>query len=302
MHLPKIFLSIVLGSCLTAGAAAQTDSNDAKDTEQLRIAALEALVAAPPERALPVVTKVLNGNYSDRLKSRALFVLSQIDLPEAQQLLLSTARDGAGAIRLDAIRMIGIGGDKTALASLGDIYASGDPAVRESVLAAYLIADDAAAVFQLAANAKDDEEFAAAVNILGAMDAKEELRQLRDRHGNSESLIHAYSISGDFENLRELAADSSNPERQVQAIHGLGIVGGARANAALLGIYQAADSPEVRDAALQGMLIADDEDGVLELFRASNDAEEKRRLLRVLVSMDSDAVMDVIDATFDGER
>jgi hypothetical protein len=41
---------------LATGSLAQTD-----DTESLRMAALEALISAPPERALPIVDKVLAG-------------------------------------------------------------------------------------------------------------------------------------------------------------------------------------------------------------------------------------------------
>jgi HEAT repeat protein len=297
MHLLKHIALTAIGIMTVAGVAAQQANDDA---EQLKIAALEALITAPADRALPIVSKVLNGDYSDGLKSRALFVLSQMDQPEAQQLLVDTARDGSGTVRLDAIRMIGISGDPTALAGLGDIYRSGDAAVRESVLGAYLVADDADAVYQIAANTTDEEEFEKTVNILGAMDARDELRKLRDRLGTSESLIHAYSISGDVESLRVLALDNSNPERQAQALHGLGIAGGNESNATLLEVYQSTDSQEVKEAALQGMLIADYDEGVLQLFRASQDNEEKRELLRTLVMMDSDAVMDIIDATFDG--
>ena len=37
----------------------------AEDDEQLKIAALEALISAPPERALPIARKVLEGSGSD---------------------------------------------------------------------------------------------------------------------------------------------------------------------------------------------------------------------------------------------
>jgi HEAT repeat protein len=213
MRLLKHLALTAIGVMTVAGVAAQQTSDDA---EQLKIAALEALITAPADRALPIVTKVLNGDYSDGLKSRALFVLSQMDQPEAQQLLVDTARNGSGTVSLDAIRMIGISGDPSAMAGLGDIYRNGDAAVRESVLGAYLVADDADAVYEIAVNATDEEEFEKAVNILGAMDARDELRKLRDRLGTSESLIQAYSISGDVESLRVLALDNSNPERQAQ--------------------------------------------------------------------------------------
>jgi hypothetical protein len=202
-------------------------------------------------------------------------------------------------LRTEAIRMIGIGGDATALAGLRDIYAGGDEDIREAVLDAYLIADDADAVYQIAVAASDEKEFEAAVSILGAMNARDELRQLRDRLGASESLIEAYSVAGDFESLRELAVDNTNPEQQIQAIHGLGVAGGDKANATLLEIYKTAGSKDVRDAALEGMLISDYDEGVLQLFRESKDADEKKRLLQTLVNMDSDAVMEIIDSTFD---
>ena len=38
---------------------------------------------------------------------------------------------------------------------------------------------------------------------------------------------------------------------------------------------------------------------MLELFRASTDAAEKRELLQTLVNMDSDAVWEVIDKTLE---
>jgi HEAT repeat protein len=295
-----VFSSLVL--MLVSTSFAQSEDPGADETEQLKIAALEALMSAPSDRALPIVAKVLAGDHSDEVKTRALFVLSQIDLPEAQTVLLDTARNGSGELRLEAIRMVGIGGDSEALAGLTEIYASGDIDVKKSVLEAYMIAGDSDSVYEIAANATSDEEFERAVGMLSAMGANEELRKLRDRKGDSASLIHAYAIAGDAETLRLLAIDSSNPERQVQAIQGLGIVGGGEANATLLEIYRGANSDEVKEAALHGMMVADYDDGVLELFRTSQDAEEKRELLRMLVIMDSDAALTIIDETLSGNR
>jgi len=50
------------------------------------------------------------------------------------------------------------------------------------------------------------------------------------------------------------------------------------------------------------MMVADYDDGVLELFRASQDAGEKRELLRMLVMMDSDAALEIIDETLSGNQ
>jgi HEAT repeat protein len=289
----KLLLAALIMS-IGAQAPAQTD-----DAERLKMSALEALISAPPERALPIVTKVLAGDSSVALKERALFVLSQLDLPEARTLLIETARSADGDIRLEAIRMIGISGEPEALAALADIHATGDDDTREAVLEAYLIADDKDAVYQIAANTEDPGEFEDAVDILGAMGATEELRALNDRPGMAEVLIGAYAVAGDTETLAAMANESSDPRRQAQAIRGLAIAGGDDIGEVLLGIYRNTDVPEVKEAVLEAFLIADQDEAVLELFRASTDAAEKRELLQTLVIMDSDAVWDLVNSTLD---
>lgn len=289
---------LLVNTCLAQEGSA--DSVD--DAEQLKIAALEALMTAPSERALPIVTKVLQGNHSDEVKSRALFVLSQIDLPESQALLLDTALNSDGELRFEAIRMIGISGDPETMAGLADIYKNGDEEARESVLQAYLIAGDSEAVYSIAANASSDEEFEEAVHMLGAMGATDQLANLRGYDGNTESLIHAYAIAGDYESLRVMALDNTRPEQQMQAIHGLGIVGGDESNQTLIDIYRGTDNEEVKEAALHGMLVSGFEEGVLEIYRGSDDSKEKQELLRMLVIMDSDAALDIIDDALSGGR
>ena len=295
-------LALLAMSSSLAQSVVSDAAQVADESEVLKIAALEALLSAPPERALTLVTKVLQSSNTNEVKSRALFVLSQIDLPEAQAQLLDVARDGDGELRGEAVRMIGIGGDAEALAGLADLYSSGDEDVRDAILEAYMIAGDNEAVFQIAANASDAEEFEAAVEMLGVMGAQDELRNLRENSDFSEILIEAFAISGDIETLRELALDGSDPELQARAIEALGIVGGATINATLLEIYRSTDSDEVREAALNGMLISGYDEGLLELYRASDDVKEKRRLLEILSVMGSDLVLEVIDAALAGDR
>lgn len=286
--------ALFLALLFVSNAFAEIDADDG-----LKIAAMEALISAPPSRALPLASKALKGDHSVEVKERALFVLSQIDNAEAIELIVETAQQSSGGLRLEAIRMIGIGGNDAALAKLQPLYAGGDEDVRDAVLDAYLIADDREAVYQLAANATNEADFEAAVDRLGAMNAREQLRRLRDKVGMSESLIEAYAISGDRETLRELARDNSDPERQVQAIEALGIVGGDDLDATLVEIYRAAADDGIREAALEGMLISGHDKGVLELYRSSQDAAEKRELLEYLVMMGSDDVWSLIESALD---
>lgn len=295
------FLLALMIAGMLAPALALGDDAEPGDAERLKVAAIEALISAPPQRALPIVTRVLRGDESDKIKEKALFVLSQIELQEAQDLLLEVARTGSPGLREEAVRMIGISGDPAGLASLVELYRAGDADMREAVLAAYLIADDADAVLAIAEAATTADEFESAVRTLGAMNASEQLRALRGSKGMSETLIEAYAIAGDTESLRELALDGSDPQQQAEALHGLAVAGGSEANEILMQVYRGTRDEELKEAALEGLLIADYDEGVLMLFQESQDPKEKRRLLETLVNMDSDAVWDIIDATLDDD-
>ncbi len=272
------------------------------DREALAIAALEGLMSAPSERALPLLKKVLAGSMSDRVKARALFVLAQIDAPEAHTLLLETARTGRGELRREAIRAIGIGGNAAALDRLAGVYAAGDDAVKRDVLQAYLVADRREAVYRIALAAKAEREFDDAVEILGAMGAGEELRRLGEQRKGSESLLQAYAVSGDLDSLRRLAAGPGDLSVRLKATQSIGIIGTDAAKQALRELYRKADGAEMKDAALQGLLVADDEQGVLELYRTSRHPEDKRALLKTLSIMGGDAALEAIDSALEGEQ
>jgi HEAT repeat protein len=292
------FLLITAALLLSTPSIAQSDVSDV--SEELKIAAVEALIAAPADKALPLVTKVLEGNHSNEVKERALFVLSQIDRPEAQSTLLKVARENQNDLGLEAVRMIGISGNEESLASLASIYEDGNSEAREAVLEAYMIAGDKQSVFNIALTAEGDD-FDEAIEMLSVMGARDELRELRGKMGVSEALIQAYAISGDFESLRELALDGSDVELQTQAIEAMGIVGGEQVDSTLVEIYRSATSEGVREAALHGMLISGHDAGVLELYRSSQDPSEKKQLLEFLVMTGSDEVWNIIDSALDGD-
>jgi len=294
-------LILILFTLIATNSAAAQDGNDTRDDEALKMVALEALMSAPSERALPIVVRVLEGNGSDDMKEAALFILSQIDHPDASAQLLKMTQSASGELRLDAIRMIGIsGGD--AVDSLAAIFSSGDSDVREAVLEAYMIAGNSQGLYDIAINAENNDDFEAAVEMLGAMGATDELSKIRERSGVSDAIISAYIISDDADAIRELALDSSDLEQQANAIEALGIVGADDAETLLTQIYQDSDSEFIKESALDGLLIGDFDDAVLQLYRASTSVSEKRELLQRLVMMDSDQVMDIIDETLAGDQ
>jgi HEAT repeat protein len=295
-HALKLFLTTLVALTVCGLANAQKPTPD----EELALAALEGLMAQPSERALPIIKKVLGGTQTTLIKQRALFVLSQMDSPEAQQILLQTSRSTDAAMRAEAIRSIGIGGNEKSLDALQEVYKTGDGAVKQEVLQAWLIAGRKEAVYQAAVDAKTDEEAKRAIHILGAMGATEELRKLGNRPNPSSGLLEAYAISGDLESLRKLAEGNGDRSVRIEAVRRIGIIDGDAARQALRQIYANNADPEFKEAALQGLLIAGDEQGVLTLYRAAKTSDEKRALLRVLSTMDGDAALQEIDAALAG--
>lgn len=296
-----ISLTILLMALGATVARADADRAPSAD-EELALAALEGLMAQPPERALPIVKKVLAGPQSTLIKKRALFVLSQIDSPEAQQILAQTSRSPDAEMRGEAIRNIGIGGDPKALDALMDIYKTGDTQTREQVLQAWLIADRKDSVYQVALNAKSEEEANAAIRMLGVMGAAEELRKLGDRPNAARGLLDAYAISGDLASLRKIAEGTGDRDTRVDAVRKIGIVQSDAARTALRDLYSRSTDAQIKEAALQGMLIAGDEQGVLALYRAAKTNDEKRALLRILAMIDGDAALEAIDAALEGRN
>jgi HEAT repeat protein len=283
-------------------ASGLTFAQKPTEQEELALAAMEGLMAQPPERALPIVKKVLAGPQTTLIKQRALFVLSQIDSPEAGEILLQTSRSADAALRREAIRSIGIGGNDKTLAGLLEVYKAGNDDVKKEVLEAWMIAGRKEEVFQAALNAKSEEEASEAIHMLSVMGAVDELRKLGDRPNASGKLVEAYAISGDLQSLRKIAEGNGDPELRAEAVQKIGIISSDAARAALRDIYARSTDREIKDAALQGLLIAGDDKGVLTLYRSATTPEEKRALLRTLTMMDSDAALEAIDAALEGKK
>ena len=194
-------------------------------------------------------------------------------------------------MRGEAIRSIGIGGDPKSLDALQEIYNAGGADVKEEVLQAWMIAGRKESVYQAALNAKTEEEATEAIRMLGVMGATDELRKLGDRPNAASGLVEAYAISGDLASLRKIAEGNGERSVRVEAVRRIGIIESDAARAALREIYARSTDAEIKEAALQGMLIAGDEQGVLRCTAPRRPARRSASLLRMLSMMDGDAAL-----------
>jgi len=278
--------------------AVQTTGSVSLADDELAEAALEGLLAAPPQRAIPLLRKLLDSDRSLKLKKRALFVLSQTGDPAAMDTVLAIARNHGHALQNEAIEMLGVSGGKQASEALTAVYA--DPATRPEtrrrVLNAWLVSGDKTALLRAAQQEQDAKLRRNAIELLGAMGAGAELQQLQAASKDAETrraIINAYGISGDVPRLREMARSDPDPRLRADALRALGVAG---AGDALQALYAEASSPELRDAALQGLMIAGDSQALLQLYRNAKTAEEKKAVLRILTLTGGDEALDAIEA------
>jgi hypothetical protein len=277
----------------------------AGDDEDLAELALEGLMSAPPERALPLLKKVMQGNHSVKLKKRALFVLSQLDDSVGLDLVVDAAKATADPdLRGEAIRILGISGEDRAIERLREIYASSkDAHERRQIIDAYLVADRKDLVLAAARGEPDPGVRAQAIQTLGALDASEELKQLFDvttDEANRRAIVQALGVAGNSAALAAIAGNAQQPENiRIDAMQALGVAGDRGGEEALVRLYGQADTPALRDAVLQGLLVSGDSDAVLGLYRNAKSVDEKKVLLRTLTTMGDDAAIDAIEAALD---
>lgn len=266
--------------------------------EELAEIAVEGLMHAPPERAVPLLKKVLAGKQPDKVKRRALFVLSQIDSEEALSELGGIARNGGPELRTEAIRMLGISGEPEALDQLSALYKTASTAEKREVLNAWMRADRKDLVLAAARDETDPKLRNDAISLLGAMDGIEELKQLfpsTKEPGLRQQIVQALGVAGDVDALVQIAGSDVEEAVRLDAYRAIGISGGSKASAALVSLYPRASSPAQREAILQGILISDDAQALAGLYRVAKTKEEKQQILRMLTTMDDDAALEIIE-------
>jgi tetratricopeptide (TPR) repeat protein len=273
--------------------------------EDLAEIALEGLMSAPPERALPLLKKVMQGSHSIKVKKRALFVLSQLDGSAGLDVVVDAAKGTADPdLREEAIRILGISGEDLAIERLREIYASSkDAHEKRQIIEAYLVADRKDLVLAAARGEPDPGVRAHAIQTLGALDASEELKQLFDvttDEANRHAIVQALGVAGNTAALAAIAGNAQQPESiRIDAMQALGVAGDHGGEEALVRLYSQANTPALRDAVLQGLLVSGDSDAVLGLYRNAKSVDEKKVLLRMLTTMGDDAAIDAIEAELD---
>lgn len=276
----------------------QREGRDEREADALM--ALDALMVSHSNKALPTLERVLASDHSDKVKTRAMFVLSQIDPSAAGRALdaILANRTASSRLKREAVQQIAIGGDKRSLEKLVALYPQSEPDVRRAILNAYMMSGRADLLGQVARTETDPRNQRQAIQLLGASGDRDGLRalyrELKDDTSRRQAL-QALGVAGDSEGIGQILREARDAPSQRAALRALAISGGKDAREAIMNTWRQAADDGVRSAAVQALLVAGDGDGLLRLYREATDKKQKRELLQALTVTDSDRALEIID-------
>jgi len=280
-------------------ASGKPVSPEAEPDEDLKLMALNSLQNSDPERAVPILEKILQGNQSPKMKERALFVLAQSESSQAREALARIAKGNANPdLQLKALNYLGLFGGKESRQLLGEIYASSNDAnAKRAILHSYMVAGDKTQLLAAARNEKNTDLRKDAIHELGVLDASDELWDLYQKEpdpGLKESILHGLFIGGNADRMLEVARNDKDEKMRLAAIHWLGVMDDRKTADALVSIYESTKDPSIRNQVIQGLFVQGNAKALIALARKETDLAMKKAIVSKLSIMDSKEARDYL--------
>lgn len=278
-------------------ASGQNVAPDTGADDDIKLMALNGLMRSDPERALPILQKMLTGSQSPRVKERALFVLSQSDSPKAREISTQLARGASNPdVQRMAIRNLAIHGGADNLKILSEVYASSpDIAVRREVLRSYMISGAKDQIAAAARGEKDPTLRREAIRQLGALGDQKLLGELYASESDAVmrgEILSSLMVSGATTKLIELANNEKDPTARRKAIQLLGVMDREKTGPALLDLYHKESDAKLKKQIIQALFTQGNVKPLIDLARAEKDPDLKRDAVRVLSMMKSKEAAD----------
>lgn len=216
---------------------------EAQNDEELKLLALQGLMNSSPDKAIPLVEGILNGNGSPRVKSKALFVLAQNGSPQSEEVLGKIARGQSHPdLQRKAVSYLAMFGGKRSGKILAEVYTtSNDPEIKRAVIRSYIISGDREQLGALARGEANPELRKEAIRNLGVVGGQAELQSMYSKEtdrGVKEEILNAYFIGGDAKDLVAAARAEKDPGLKKSAVEKLSLLGSKEANEYLMELLQ----------------------------------------------------------------
>jgi len=274
-------------------ASGQSIAPEAESDDDLKLVVISGLMNTNPERAVPLLEKVLDGTSSPKLKGHALFVLSQSGSSKSREILSRIARGSSNPdLQIRAVEYLGLYGGQLEGDLLAEIYkSSSDGGLKRKILGSFMLSGDQTRLLKVAKGEESTQLRGEAIQQLGLMGNHDGLWELYQTEPSVElrkQIIEAFFLGGNADVLINVARTEKNPELRLTAIEQLGLVGQDKCGDALVSIYSSDTNPDVREAILSALWLQGNVDALVAIARAEKDPAMKKSIVEKLSLMGSD--------------
>lgn len=279
-------------------ASGNLASPEAQSDCELKLLALNGLQQADPQKAVPILEKMLSGGTCPKLANQALFVLAQSNSPDARQAIVRVATGQANPeLQYKAIQDLGLFSGRAGQDALLQIYnGSSDVNIKKRVLNAFMLSGAREQILNAAKNEKNPELRAEAIRQMGLMGDREDIWQLYQSEQDvqvKKAILQAMWLAGDRERVGQLAVNEKDHSLRMQAINDLGLMGKS-SGPALMQIYSSDSDPEIKRKVINALFLAGDAHDLVELARKENDPAMKKAIISQLSIMGSKEATDYL--------
>ena len=199
-----------------------------ESNDDLKLLAINSLMNADPERAVPLIESILKGSSPPNVKRNALFVLTQSRSPRAQQLLSEYAKGGGNPdLQLQAIRYLVQSGSRDSQQQLGSIYGTvNDARVKGTIIDSLSNTRAWDSLLNIAKTEKDSDLRNRAIRTI-ANNRNAPLEGLLEMYPNVDASAKSAIIDGlrdrrDAKTMVDLARKESDPQMKRKIVERLG--------------------------------------------------------------------------------
>ena len=273
-------------------ASGQPVSPEGQPDEELKLMALNGLMNADPERALPLIQKLLQSSQPLKIKERALFVLSQKGSAKAKGILAEFARGKTNPdLQLKSLEFLALFGGNDSRQVLAEAYASADDnKIKRSILGFFMAGGDRERLLAAAKEEKDSDLRREAIGQLGALGAQKELSDLYGQETAPDlkkRILEAMFAGGNPEKLLELAQKEKDPGLRLKAVELLGPMGSEKTGAGLSALYDNEKDRDIRKKIIESLFVQGNAKALVAIAKTEKDPQLKKKAIEQLSVMNS---------------
>lgn len=267
--------------------------------EELKLMAIRSLMNTEPERAMPLLEKLISGSGTPKEKSQALFVLAQSGSPQGREIIGRIARGQSNPeLQREAIKYLGLFGGAQSRQIMAEVYASNpDASVRRAILRAYMLGGDKEHLFAAAKSEKDESLRREAIRQLGLVHGVGELEQLYQMETSTDlrrEILQAFFLAGESGKLVQAAQSEKDIELRRAAIRNLGLIHSDESGKALQTIYSRETDRGLKEDVLQAYFLQGNAAALVAIARNEKDPELKKTAVAKLSLMHSKEATDYL--------